>query len=273
MLIPLPTRGDGVTLDFRGYPQDAVSVDLFNHFFNDLKTRLEAVGGSDYFVNILTSQAELGSGIYRYFNLLERVSGIQSNDAATSYQHMDIRDDMNTKILILLEEPTTQAKKQLRLAVENSGLYGTLRGIMLRNIIPVMAFDGHNWEQLEDDIVYFKDNFGGTGFWPIPLDGTPMPEVMSGRCEEMKSVTGCLVRHFQHEQRDGQPDSVLDRFVCENRMVFWVVLMVLTALSVALILYLRRACGLERTQKTLDSNRLVCRRRTCFNRRYIAVDV
>lgn len=240
-ILPSATQGDGVTLDFRGYPNDAVSVDLLNNFYDELTKRLKAAGG-DYFVNIMVVQSELGEGFYEYFNLLERISGIQPNDAATSFQQLDIRDDLKAKILVLLEEPTTQAKKNLRLEVESGGLYGILRGLLLRNIIPVIEFDGRNWEQLEDDIVYFKDNFGGAGFWSMPMNEPAMPAEMSGRCDEIKVIGGCLVRHFQQAERNGQPDSLLDRFVCENRKYFWFALTILTILSLILLISYRHSC-------------------------------
>ncbi|MCP5244431.1 MAG: hypothetical protein H6937_00060 [Burkholderiales bacterium] len=243
-LVPAATRGDGVTLDFRGFPIDAVSVDLLNNLYDDLTKRLNAAGG-DYFVNIMVVQSELGVGFYQYFNLIERISGIQPNDAATSFQQIDIRDDLKAKILVLIEEPTTKAKKELRLNIENGGLYGILRGLLLRNIVPVIEFDGRNWEQLEDDIVYFKDNFGGAGFWAMPMNEPEMPAEMSGRCEELKAIGGCLVRHFQLAERDGQPDSLLDRFVCENRKIFWLALILLTVLSLVLLISYRRSCRLQ----------------------------
>ena len=243
-MLPLATRGDGVTLDFRGFPKDALSVDLFNSFYDDLKERLQATGG-DYFVNIMVLQSELGEGFYRYFNLLERISGIQPNDAASSFQEIDISDNLKAKILVLIEEPTTKAKKELRLSIENGGLYGILRGLLLRNIIPVIEFDDRNWEQLEDDLVYFKDNFGGAGFWAMPMNEPAMPVEMSGRCEEIKAIGGCLVRHFQQAERNGQPDSLVDRFVCENRSFFWFVLMALTLLAFILLVSYQCSCRLH----------------------------
>ncbi|SES70458.1 hypothetical protein SAMN05216326_10282 [Nitrosomonas marina] len=248
--VHLATQGDGVTLDFRGFPSDAVSIGLFNSFYDALTKRLQATG-DDYFVNIMVSQSELGDGFYQYFNLLERISGIQANDAASSYQQVDIRDDLNAKILVLLEEPTTKAKKALRLDIENSGLYGILRGLFLRNIIPVIEFDGRNWEQLEDDIVYFKDNFGGVGFWPLPLNEPVLKTEMTGRCEEIKGISSCLVRHFQHPDRNGQPDTALDRFVCENRSFFWVALVVLGVLSLILLISYLNSCRFHGRHKKI----------------------
>ncbi|SEQ95366.1 hypothetical protein SAMN05421690_100455 [Nitrosomonas sp. Nm51] len=248
--VQLATQGDGVTLDFRGFPDDTVSIDLFNNFYDALTERLKATGG-DYFVNIMVLQSELGKGLYQHFNLLERISGIQAGDAASSYQQMDIRDDFNGKILVLLEEPTTKTKKTLRFDIENNGLYGILRELLLRNIIPVIEFGDRNWEQLEDDIVYFKDNFGGMGFWPLPLNEPPLTAEMSGRCEEIQAVSGCLVRHFQHPDRNSQPDSALDRFVCENRSFFWVGLVALTLLSLVLLTSYLQSCRFQGKYKNI----------------------
>ncbi|SFK24816.1 hypothetical protein SAMN05216302_1002152 [Nitrosomonas aestuarii] len=249
-ILPTPTQGDGVTFDFRGYPKDAVSIDLLNRFYDELTKRLNTAG-NDYFVNIMVTQSELDEGFYRFTNLLERMTGIQPNDAPSSYQQLDIRDDLKSKILVLLEEPVTMTKKDLRLRIENGGLYGILRGLLLRNVIPVIEFDGHNWEQLEDDIVYFKDNFGGAGFWSMPLNEPAMPAELSGRCSEIQTIGGCLVRHFQQAERDGQPDSLLDQFVCENRHFFWTALMILAVLSFILLVSYQCSCRFYGKNKNL----------------------
>ena len=40
----IPTRGDGVTLYFDGYPDDAESVALYSEFLTELRHRLTAGG-------------------------------------------------------------------------------------------------------------------------------------------------------------------------------------------------------------------------------------
>ncbi|WP_181258209.1 hypothetical protein [Nitrosomonas aestuarii] len=47
--------------------------------------RLKA-SGNDYFVNIMVPQSGLDVGLYRFPNLLERMTGIKPNDAPSSYQ-------------------------------------------------------------------------------------------------------------------------------------------------------------------------------------------
>ena len=238
-VLPLSTQGDGVTFDFRNYPRDEESINLFNNFYDELSEKLAAANG-DYFINIVAPQSELGQGIYGYPNLLERITGIQPG--VSSYQQIDITADLNAKILVLLEEPTTSTKKALRLDVESAELYGVLRGLLLRNLIPVIEFDGRNWGQLENDLVYFKDNFGGVGFWPMPIDEPAVPTELAGHCDDIKTISGCLTRHFQIAERNGQPDSWLDQLVCENRLLFTVILTVLTLLSLILLVIYQYSC-------------------------------
>lgn len=224
-----PARGDGVTLYFNDYPDDPESIGLFNRFFADLQKKLHAEG-NDYFINILVPQSALGAGIYRYSNLLERIDNTKFSNGTYTPLVSNSRDDPRTKILVLIEEPTTASKKKLRLDLENGELHGIERGLLLRNIIPVIEFDGRNWKQLEDDVVYFKDNFGGIGFWPLMVNEPEVVEEMPSRCDEIQSVSGCLVRYFQKITWHGEPESFLEKIICENRAYFRIALGSLTAL-------------------------------------------
>ena len=93
------------------------------------------------------------------------------------------------KILLFLERPTSDAKKDLRVRMEEGLFRGPVRADVLRSIIPVVPPGGHRFvkraankdafdttppkefSQFDDDVVYFKDNFSGIGFWPV-LDPT-----------------------------------------------------------------------------------------------------
>jgi len=85
-------------------------------------------------------------------------------------------------------------------------------------------------KQLEDDVVYIKRDFGGIGFWPLVVNEPAITEEMPPRCEEMRSVTGCLIRYFQNTTWQGQPDSFINQFVCENRAYFRIAMGLLTVL-------------------------------------------
>lgn len=237
-MIPPPALGDGITLYFDGFPDDRESVELFNRFFTELQKRLFAQGG-DYFVNILVPQSALGSGVYRYANLFAWVDNTKPSSSADTSFATNARSDVRTKILILIEEPTTDSKKKLRLDIENGELHGIERGILLRHIVPVIEFDGRDWKQLEDDIVYFKDNFGGIGFWPLWANEPEVVAEMPFRCDEINFVSGCLVRYFQNTTWHGEPESMLEKMVCENRVYFRLALVALIFLCLLFtILYL-----------------------------------
>lgn len=232
-IVTPPALGDGVTLYFDDFPDDRESVELFNRFFTGLQKRL-MVEKNDYYVNIMAPQSALGTGIYRYSNLVSNLvkwidnTKFSSTDASlVTNLHIS---DIKTHILVLIEEPATDYKKKLRLDIENGELHGIERGILKWQIIPVIEFDGRNWKQLEDDVLYFNDNFGGIGFWPLQVNEPAVVEEMPFSCEAIQSVSGCLIRYFQNTGWYGEPDSFLEKFVCENRVYFRIAAALLTIL-------------------------------------------
>lgn len=232
-IVKPPTLGDGVTLYFDDFPDDRESVELFNRFFTGLQKRL-MVEKNDYYVNIMVPQSALGTGIYRYSNLISNlvkwIDNTKSFSADASLVANLNLSDIKTNILVLIEEPTTDYKKKLRLDIESGELHGIERGILKWQIIPVIEFDGRNWKQLEDDVLYFNDNFGGAGFWPLQVNEPAVVEEMPLSCDAIQSVSGCLVRYFQNTGWYGEPDSFLEKFVCENRTYFRIAVGLLTAL-------------------------------------------
>lgn len=148
-----PVLGDGVTLYFEHYPQDAESVEAFSYLLDALGNKLDA-NRRDVSLNIMLRSDEIGKGIYDYERLTARVT------------HPS-KQKLKTMLLVMLQEPTTNNKKQLRSAIENA-LHGEQRKDLLRHIVTVLSLDGRNAPHLEDDIVYAKDNFGGVGFWMQP---------------------------------------------------------------------------------------------------------
>ncbi|MBX9637747.1 MAG: hypothetical protein K2Q45_09380 [Nitrosomonas sp.] len=229
-IVTPPTLGDGVMLYFDEFPDDRESIELFNQFFTNLQKKLFAEG-KDYFVNILVPQSALGTGIYQYSNLLRWIDHTKSSGSGDALSARSWRAaDMRTDILVLIEEPTTDSKKKLRLDIENGELYGIERAMLLWHIVPVIEFDGRNWKQLEDDIVYFEDNFGGVGFWPLQVNEPEVAQEMPSHCDAMSSVSGCLVRYFNNIKLYGEPETFLEKFVCENRVYFRIALGILTIL-------------------------------------------
>lgn len=254
------TPGDGVTLYFNGYPEDLESIDLFNSFFKKLRKKLDEAGGEN-FVNIMIQQTALDKGIYRYDNLFDLIRGANPAIGNSSQSKRNPQYNLTSKVIVLINEPTADSKKILRFDIESSGLLDVHSGLLLKNIIPVIGFDGKNWEQLQNDLDYFKDNFGGVGFWPLDIiKSTEIESSDMARCSDIKAIDGCLVRHFQevnHGQPDslGKPDSWLDKFVCENRWYFYVSLILFLAICLFIICSFVGSCYLR---KKIEKYLILC---------------
>ena len=145
-----PVMGDGITLYFEDYPQDSESVAAFSLFLDTLGRKLHSHERSRS-LNIMLRSRDMGKGIFGYQELFEHLNHIEDHDLHILY-------------LVLIEEPTSNDKKMLRQNIENA-LHGEQRQLLLRHVVTVLTFDGHNKNQLRDDIIYAKDNFGGIGFW------------------------------------------------------------------------------------------------------------
>lgn len=245
----VPTRGDGVTLYFDGYPSDPDSMALYSEFLTDLRHRLTD-GGFD--LNIMLRHTEMGQGIYGYERL---ASVLQLGDepdqpalydwAQHNFKHaLGIAEGggaVQPHYLVLLEEPTTDTKKLLRSEVEDATL-GQERAALLRRIIPVINFNGLAWPQLEDDLIYFDDNFGGVGFWPSTKPPAPDAAQVAAqgvaRCGDLKLLEDCVQDHFRDPP--GGSDALACKFVCSYRLPLRFTLDILVlALAATVIAYAR----------------------------------
>ena len=216
---PVSMMGDGVTLNFDGYPQDAESVAAFNVFITVLRNNLIAKH-RPYGVNIMFRSSEMGKGIYDYTNLLKLM------DNVIGTEHL-----LTSLYIVQLQEPTTNDKKILRKNIED-GLHGGDRMNLLRNVVTTITFDGHNFDQLADDVIYAKDNFGGIGFWPQP--------VASGvaAADTLNSVSNVLNTNYLNTANgEIALKPAMCHFVCPNRWAFrisWDIFVVALLLSIPL---------------------------------------
>lgn len=161
----LLTTGDGVTLHFENYPDDEASVKHFNEFVVALQERLNAAG-PHYTVNIVVPARKLGAGIYGLKNLSALLRG-RHPSYETAFAPPRSADDM--LLLVLMEEPVAEMKLSLRAAIEG-GLSGAERVFVLRHTVPVVGDALAGPQALSDQIIYARDNFGGVGLWPIPIE-------------------------------------------------------------------------------------------------------
>jgi len=203
------TMGDGVTLYFDEYPENAQAVAFFESFIKTLRLKLKAAN-SNYKLNLMLPMHAIGRGIYTFENLEKFM-----NDENT------VADDDIDLFLVMLEKPTTDTKKALRLSFEQDRSFkGIQRKNMLRKIVPVISPLGHKaneYKQFEDDLIYFEDNFGGVGFWPLPLAEQKGAEMVE------QAVREVFVKKTDLDFIDQMmPKEALSpcKWICPNRWYF-----------------------------------------------------
>jgi hypothetical protein len=203
---PVPPIWDGITLYVNSLDDRGNS---FVAFIKKLQEKLKT-DGNNYNLNILLPMDEFVSGFSKFESLKELIP--EKKEGGNGYKDNNYVD----YFLVFLEEPTTDSKKKLRREIENN-FKGYQRKTMLRKIIPVITSTGYNTQQLEDDLIYFDDNFGGVGIWPLPL------KTGKGR-----------VRGINEVLKKGKASvSNLCKFICPNRWyirIFWDVITIILAI-------------------------------------------
>lgn len=217
------TMGDGVTLYFDEYPEDARAVVFFEAFIKTLRKKLKAANPK-YKLNLMLPMHAIGTGIYTFENLEKFM-----------HDENTVADDDIDLFLVMLEMPTTDTKKALRLSFEQGESFkGIQRKNMLRKIVPVISPLGHEpdqYKQFEDDLIYFEDNFGGVGFWPLPFAEDKGAEIVEQAVREVfvkKTDLDFIERMV--------PEAALSpcKWICPNR---WYVRLAYDALAFLLFLY------------------------------------
>lgn len=215
-----PALADGFVLDFEGYPKDRDSINAFDDFVKTLEDRLRQ-DGNPHTLGILLARADLGQGIYAYDNLLRLIDLVTEKDT---------QQDIDIRFLVWLEEPFEESQKILRKAVED-GLTGPGQRKLMRKIVPVLEYDSADRTALEANIVYFQDNFGGIGFWPLAYETAAAPEDAQNSADAQPKaaaerppetpaaiLVGLLEAHFL--TGNARPESAVCDFVCPNRQIF-----------------------------------------------------
>jgi len=141
-------------------------------------------------------------------------------------------ENLKVYLLVFLDEPSSQSKKDLRAVIEKN-YHGEERLKILKKIVPIITYDGHDEESLFDDILYCKENFGGIGFWPLPI----------GNNKHAADINGAIRKVFSIQYKDmgaiKKTISLACNFICPNRWAFRVSLDILiVALACFGLLYL-----------------------------------
>ncbi|MFZ6756057.1 hypothetical protein ACO0K9_02465 [Undibacterium sp. Ji50W] len=229
-----PKRGDGVTIYFQDYPRDAESARLFNEFYGYLR---HSMSGDRVAINILLSRPELANpdSAFSMANLI-RLRKVEREIHGNKEEY---NLDLKTYFLILLDEPSTDAKKLLRHDIDvESSISGAERVEFLQGVVPVVQFDNRNWQQLEADIAYMNYNFGGMGFWPLPVANLAKPAPTKPQsCMDSQQVLICLLDNFKMPGTESHLPSLIAREVCEYRWTL-IILMNCWLIAIAVLAFL-----------------------------------
>lgn len=237
-----PRRGDGVTLSFPNYPRDPASTKLFNEFYKQLVDEMDK---HKLWVNILVTQNTLesgkngGQGAFGLANLIQ-LRQLREQRHPSEPTTRPGTQEKGGYLLVLLNEPSADAKKALRLDVENdTNLHGAARADFLRNMLPVLHFDDKNWQQLDDDIVYARDNFGGVGLWAPDFDNMAQPvKTASHSCLESQQIVYCLLADMRGESVASSVAGPIEAFACVHRWILqWIMLFLIAAGVLVIILF------------------------------------
>jgi hypothetical protein len=217
---------DGVTLFFDNTPTDPDGKKKFEAFYATFVHKL--IGEMQktkrpYALNIVVPATEIGQdGAYNFEQLwgyirhAQKLTDVNALAGAVDSDY-EGTTDITVSILALLAEPTSQAKKDLRASADKKDvLHGHSRVAVLNAIAPVLFHAAGNaglvgadinGGQMDDDIAYFKWQFGGMGLWPIPLQDTkPGPAIYEH-----------LAKNFSPRQVG--PVQGLCTWICPNRSV------------------------------------------------------
>jgi hypothetical protein len=229
---PGPLSGDGVALYFRKFPRAEKA--MFKDFVVKLSDKLKKMTPPRR-LSLIVDQDELGPDkTYSYGDLIDVIDGanhLPNKDNTVANRKQMVED---IPVLLMLNEPTQQSKKDLRGGVQDA-LHGIDSMRLLRDLVTVVEFDGVSTQQLSDDIIYASDNFYGIGFWPLPFAGAAGAD----------SVNTLLAKNFH--PTDGVGD-IWGRYVgllCPQRLwlrwVFWITL--LMAIGVGGFYFSCRGCN------------------------------
>lgn len=233
-----PTRGDGITLYFQNYPEDVDSTLIFNEFFLALRKEFEE---DEVQINLMVAQDTLLADNKTSALSLSNLVKLQKKSDQQSKLSLFTTQKLTEYLLVLINEPSSDAKKQLRLEVENErGLHGADRAEFLRSIVPVFSFDQRNWQQLEDDIVYASDNFGGLGLWAPDFGNLALPVTnLQQTCAQAKQLAVCILKGYREPKHAEKVSSELAKWVCVNRwyLQLTMTLFLLCAIVTAVLAY------------------------------------
>ncbi len=233
---PRPTHlYSGLTLFFDNIFDETPDSDELHRLLGEIITALVSQmrrSDREYALNLVVPATRLGAdGQVRTMDsvrrLLERTGSITVVRRAGPDAPGDAVNGpgiIKTRLLVLLNEPTTEMKKDLRAALDLSpALQSHQRKDVLKSLVPVMSYAVADEPQLlssdarfqfDADLVYYEWSFGGAAMWPVPVAGRGTSD----------AVQALVLANFRDDtdwwQAQKRPAQALCGWVCPNR-VWW----------------------------------------------------
>lgn len=184
----------GLTLMFDGSPATDRAVVAGNPAFGTwarswVRAVIDAMqaSGRPMALNLVVPDHWLGAaGAFGPADLMEYVEEAELPGNALVPEGADTgryrgRSDITVRFLVLLREPISANKKALRARLDvDQKVRGPRRVALLNAIVPIVfhasgadsaALSEQARQQIDDDLAYFKWNYGGVGLWTLPIVG------------------------------------------------------------------------------------------------------
>ena len=220
---PARTMADGVTIDFaeiNSKDQNKMFA-IVERMISELRKKLDETG-NDYRLNIMLPMVDLitNKGVYNVEHLKKINDIIHKKDL----------------FLVVLEEPIEANMRQLRYEIEKNCNSEEQKKI-LRKIVPVITPGSGETSGLESTLVYLEDNFGGFGFWPLPL------REANGK-DDGNGATN-VIKEFLDENEIVESAGGLCTWLCPKRWEFRIGLFVVFFVSIGYALLSAWICELR----------------------------
>jgi hypothetical protein len=215
----------GLTVFFDNLPTERAQTHKFHTFYklyvDALIAEMQRTGRS-YALNLVMPDHLVGEeGPFNFQDLLGYVETAERTDDDPTFEgspRLEYRGttDISVNFLVLLSEATVEKKKALRARIDDTSvIQGHKRVAFLNSLVPVLSYPGAGkplpmpdtqHKQMDDDLAYLEWQFGGAGFWPVPVEGAGMSA----------GVSKLLVKNDMVGQRHSSLASVCGQ-VCVNR--------------------------------------------------------
>ena len=233
-------KADGVTIMFDHYMGSKADANIIT-FMTQLAKQLRDSNSNARLNLMLDLDVDKIEKQHLFSNLAPIL--LDEEDSTVNIDH----------VFVFLQEPTTDAKKILRRAIEDD-FRGVDRKTVLRKIVPVLTPHGHDKDprgafvQFTDDLIYLQDNFAGVGFWPLPLDSDAGADTLKAKIIELYTAPNGA-NHLGDMIDEYAP--ALCQFACPNR---WLFRLGFDLLAGALLVYALMAVWICRLRSVYKQN-------------------